>query len=122
MVRRVNWTDQALADLADIKRYIERRSPANARKVVDRIAMEGDRLGEFPYAAREIPEFRDPDRRETFVYNWRIMFRVEPGQVTIRRVVHAKRKLNNVPGSFEEIEQDAYLADLTAHQPSPVAT
>jgi hypothetical protein len=57
-----------------------------------------------------VPEFQDPDRRETFVYEYRMMYRVEPTRIEILRVVHGRRLLRNVPGSFEEAPQTAYSA------------
>lgn len=57
-----------------------------------------------------IPEFQAPERRETFVYASRLMYRVEPGVVRILRVVHGRRLVENVPGSFEESPQEAYSA------------
>ena len=109
MVRQVVWSDQALADLANIKSHIELQSPGNAREVVDRIAVEGDKLGDYPHAARQVPELHDPDRREKIVFKWRVIFRVEPNQVRILRIVHGARPLHKIPGSFEETEQEAYL-------------
>lgn len=55
-------------------------------------------------------ECRDPDRRETFVYEYRLMYRVEPDVARILRVVHGRRLLENVPGSFEEPTQEAHSA------------
>jgi len=110
MARRVIWRRQVRSDIAAVKAYIARDSPANAKKVVAEIQLASDRLVDFPYAFRMIPEFQDPDRRETFVYEYRLMYRVEPNRVRILRVVHGRRLLKNVPGSFEEPPQEAYNA------------
>ena len=98
MARQVVWLPGAEADIAEIGSYLERvASLAVATSVVD-----------FPYAFRMIPEFQDPNRRETFVYEYRLMCRVEPTHIEILRVVHGRRLLSNVPGSFEESPQEAY--------------
>jgi plasmid stabilization system protein ParE len=111
MVREVVWNDQALADVESIKDFIARDSSlARAEKVVAAIEQAADGLVDFPYRWRMIPEFEDPDRRETFVYKYRQMYRVEPDVVRILRVVHGQRLLGNVPGSFEEPRQEAYSA------------
>jgi plasmid stabilization system protein ParE len=57
-------------DIASIKRHIARDSPINARRVVAAIQQAADGLVDFPYKFRMIPEFQDPDRRETFVYKY----------------------------------------------------
>ena len=110
MARRVAWRRQARADVASIRKYIARDSPANAKKVVAAIEHAADRLADFPYAFRMIPEFQDPERCETFVYAYRLMYRVERDVVRILRVVHGRRLVENVPGSFEESPQEAYTA------------
>jgi plasmid stabilization system protein ParE len=97
-------------DIASIREYIARDSTSNAKKVVAAIEQAADRLVDFPYGFRMIPEFQDPDRRETFVYQYRIMYRVEEERVRILRVVHGRRLLKNVPGSFEEPPQEQYHA------------
>jgi plasmid stabilization system protein ParE len=70
------------------------------------IQQAADGLVVFPYKFRMIPEFQDPDRRETFVYKYRLMYRIEPAVVRILRVVHGQRLLKNVPGSFEESQAE----------------
>jgi toxin ParE1/3/4 len=110
MAREINWSSSAQADIAEIATYLERvSSRTTASSVVDAIRTAAIRQAEFPYAARMVPEFQDPNRRETFVYSYRIIYRVEPDRITILRVVHGKRLLKNVPGSFEEFAQDEYV-------------
>jgi toxin ParE1/3/4 len=101
----------AEADIAEIGSYLEQvASPTVAASVVTTIRAAALRVVDFPYAFRMIPEFQDPNRRETFVYEYRVMYRVEPNIVRILRVVHGRRLLSNVPGRFEEPRQDAYSA------------
>jgi toxin ParE1/3/4 len=57
-----------------------------------------------------ISEFNDPDRREIFVYEYRLMYRIEDDYIRILRVVHGRRLLTNVPGSLEEPGQESYQA------------
>ncbi len=82
----------------------------NARRVIEKFRETANKQRDFPYSARMIPEFHDPSRRETFVYQYRLMYRIEPNRIRILRVVHGRRLLKNVPGSFEEMTQQAYDA------------
>jgi plasmid stabilization system protein ParE len=104
------WAPAARADLDEIEAYIASASPVDARRVVERILEVSRKQCDFPFSARVIPEFQDPNRRETFVYQWRLMYRVETDHIVIIRVVHGRRLLRNVPGSFEEMAQEAYSA------------
>jgi plasmid stabilization system protein ParE len=111
MARQIIWTAAAEADIESIGAYLEGvASVAVATSVVTAIRAAAIRLSEFPYSARIVPEFEDRDRRETFVYEYRLMYRVEPDRIHILRVVHGRRLLKNVPGSFEEMPQEAYSA------------
>ena len=57
-----------------------------------------------------IRDFQDPNSCETFVYEYRLMYRVQPTYIEVLRVVHGRRLLSNVPGSFEEAPETAYSA------------
>jgi toxin ParE1/3/4 len=110
MARAVIWRPEARADLREINAYIAVRSPSGARRVVERIREAANKCRDFPYTSRMIPEFQDRERRETLVYRYRVMYRVEPDCIRILRVVHGRRLLKNIPGSFEEPPQEAYSA------------
>ena len=110
MARRVVWSAAANADLDDIDAYISARSPSGAQRVLEKLREVANGLDAFPFAARMVPEFNDPDRRETFVHEYRLMYRIEDDRIRILRVVHGRRLLGNVPGSFEEPGQQGYKA------------
>jgi plasmid stabilization system protein ParE len=110
MARVLVWSAAARADLDEIEAYIAAQSPLSARRVVEKMWEAARKQCDFPYSARMIPEFQDPTRRETFVHQWRLMFRVEDTHILILRVVHGRRLLRNVPGSFEEPPQETYDA------------
>jgi plasmid stabilization system protein ParE len=111
MARQVVWSAGAEADIAEIGSYLERvASLGVATAVVTKIREAANKYRDFPYPARIIPEFQDPDRRETFVYAYRLMYRIEPNRIYVLRVLHGRRLLKNVPGSFEEPQQQAYSA------------
>src|SRR5215510_3613012 len=104
MARQVICGPGAETDIAEIGAYLERvASVAVATSVITNIRAAVLRVVDFPYAFRMVPEFQDPERRETFAYEYRLMYRVESHAVL--RVVHGRRLLKNVPGSFEEPPQ-----------------
>jgi toxin ParE1/3/4 len=111
MAYQIIWSPAAEADVEEIGQYLERvASPAVATSVVSKIRAAGLRYCDFPFSARMIPEFQDTTRRETFVYQWRLMYRVEDDCIRVLRVVHGRRLLKNVSGSFEEPGQETYSA------------
>jgi plasmid stabilization system protein ParE len=110
MARAVIWSPAARADLREIEAYIAVRSPLGARRVIESLRAAAHKYRDFPFSARMVPDFQDPNRQETFVFEYRLMFRVEPTRIEVLRVVHGRRLMSNVPGSFEEAPQAAYNA------------
>jgi len=94
MARRVAWSPRALADLEAIAEYIATDSNAYAKAVVKRITDQTRSLRLFPHLGRKVPEFDDEGMRELLAYSFRIIYRVDRGEVTIAAIIHGKRDLN----------------------------
>ena len=105
MARRIIWAPAARGrHRRDRALHRQHRFPGSRYVVVTNASRAAAlRSIDFPYAARMIPEFQDPDRRETFVHEYRLMYRVEDDSHS-----HPPRRprpaacSKNVPGSFEE--------------------
>ncbi len=93
MAHRVGWSPRALQDLEDIANYIATDSPAYAGNVVRRIMSQIRMLRNFPRAGRKVPEFDDENIRELIAYSYRIIYRVDEGEIVIAAVIHGKRDL-----------------------------
>ena len=61
----------------------------------------GKSLSQFPESGRIVPEIDDPAIRERFVYSYRVIYRVATDRLLIVAVVHGRRLLGAVEGSFE---------------------
>lgn len=92
---RVEWSHFARDDLDTIVRYISRDSPFYAQAFAERVLTATRRLGHFPESGRMIPEAEDRTMREIIVQAYRVMYRVEPGQVLVLAVMHGSRDLTN---------------------------
>jgi plasmid stabilization system protein ParE len=68
----VIWTDEALCDVEEIAKYIEKDSFFYASSVVTKIIDTTSLLESFPFAGRIIPEENDESVREHFVYSYRV--------------------------------------------------
>ena len=93
MARKVIWSDEAIADLTAIVRYIAADRPSVAEKFGLTIFASTRKLADFPQAGRVVPEEHDTAVREIIVEPYRIIYEVNPdGQtVDILRVWHAAR-------------------------------
>jgi len=89
-LRSVVWTLSALADLADIRRYIAAFNPDAAQRTAARLIAVGNGLVNFPERGRPVS---DTDLREaTVVYPYIIRYRVDGDRVLILRVRHGMRR------------------------------
>ena len=88
---QVIWAPSALKDVESIADYIARDSPEQAALFVTRVLEATDRLADFPLSGRVIPEIANDSCREIIYGAFRIMYRLERGEVWITAVVHGAR-------------------------------
>jgi toxin ParE1/3/4 len=87
----VRWTDQAVEDLRQIRRYIERDSPRYGRLVVERLYQSTERLALFPRSGRIVPDLNLEHVRELIVGEYRIVYRIEAEAVVLLTVFRSSR-------------------------------
>lgn len=88
---KVRFTPQARADLEDIYRYLEERSPTGAEAVNARIIRSTERLAEHPLLGVETDE--SGVRELTIVrYPYKIYYLIEGDEVRIVHIRHAMRQ------------------------------
>ena len=93
MACRVVWSGKALADLESIAEFIEQDSLFYARAVVAKVVAATREISQFPMAGRIVPEMLDSEIREKFVFNYRVIYRIDGECATIIAVIHGKRLL-----------------------------
>lgn len=87
-MRRVVWTDEAIAHLEAIVEYIEAFNPAAARHLGERLIEVADSLAEFAERGRDAGHGR---REMTTVWPYILRYRVEDHRVVILRIRHGAR-------------------------------
>jgi len=88
----VRYRARALADLDDIFRFLNGRSPTGARNVLRSLADAIDSIGEHPLAS---PRTSDPDIRVKMLgrYRYKIFYSVAADEfVEIIHIRHAARR------------------------------
>jgi addiction module RelE/StbE family toxin len=88
---RVIWAPAALADAEAIAAYIARDSVRYAAAEVERLEETAARLADFPHLGRMVREFGSKEIREVLVSRYRLIYRVEPAQVSILAIVHQQQ-------------------------------
>ena len=87
----VEWTDVAKQHLQRIYDHIEPQSELYARRMIDKLVLRADGLGDFPEMGREVPEYEDPSVRELLVSPYRIIYVVRKSRIDIIGVIHTAR-------------------------------
>ena len=69
---KVNWTFQALEDMADIAAYHGQNSEQYSSFLIDSFFATEEQLTNFPYSGRIVPETNIPSIRELIVNKYRV--------------------------------------------------
>lgn len=85
------WSPRAVADLQEIRAFIEADSPAWAELTVRRLVAAVERLQQFPESGRMVPERQSPALREVIFGNFRIVYRRSSNSVEIVTVFRGSR-------------------------------
>lgn len=92
-IEKIIWSLKSVENLEDISNYISKNSPLYAPVFVQKIISSVDRLSDFPFSGRKVPEFDDDKIREIIFHNYRIIYRVNNNNVEIILVIHGSKLL-----------------------------
>jgi toxin ParE1/3/4 len=89
--RSVIWTESARAALDDVVTYLAQDSHAAAVRVLVAALDAASSLDQFAERGRIVPELNQPDLRELFVFDYRLLYRVRPDEVVVIAYLHGAR-------------------------------
>lgn len=90
---RIVWSPLALDRVCEIAGYIARENVSAAKGWVDSVFAKVKKLERFPNSGRTVPEIQRLSIREIIYGNYRIIYRIKPGQIAILTVRHGKQEL-----------------------------
>lgn len=91
---KINWTDQAVADLINIAEFIAKDSPKYARITIKNIRERTYQLKQFPNSGKIVPELEKIELRELIYGNYRIIYKIiSSSRIDIISVHHSARQL-----------------------------
>ena len=96
MARKVNWAYEATTDLEALAEYIARDSAFYASAFVQEIRDASRSLNEFSERGRIVPELGNPNIRELFVREYRLIYSIKESRVVILGLIHGKRDLKRL--------------------------
>ena len=92
---KINWTDNAIQDLKEIKAYISRDSDFYATRFIEKLIDGVDSLAIFPEMGRNVPEAQNKLIRELIYRPYRIIYKINKNYIDIITVVNSHRDLTN---------------------------
>ena len=96
---RVNWSDSAYQDLANIVLYIAKDSPSSAEKILNQIKATVSDLYHSPQRGRVVPELEDQGillYRELIIFHWRVMYRISESSVVVLSVIDSRQNVEDI--------------------------
>lgn len=91
---RVAWSPLAIERAVEQARHIAADKPAAAEKWLNGLFDSTDPLARFPRQGRVVPELALPEFRELDYKGYRVIYRLEPKQVSVLTVRHGRRLLD----------------------------
>lgn len=92
MARRVVWSPEALADLADIYHYIKLERPRAAKKVADRLRNLAKSIPDQPWIGVKCLEHDRDDIRQRIDGKYRLIYQlVGEDEIRILQIFHSRR-------------------------------
>jgi len=96
MARKVIWSFEATDDLKTIAGYIARDSAFYASAFVLETREASRSLKGFSERGRVVPELANPNIRELFVKEYRLIYGIEQSRVVILGIIHGRRDLKSL--------------------------
>ena len=93
MVVKVVWAEAALQDLEFAAEYIARDSVRYASLLIRESVAAARSLDILAKRGRVVPEINNPNIRELFVCNYRLIYRIAPRAVYVIGFIHGSRDL-----------------------------
>ena len=92
---KINWTDNAIQDLKEIKAYIARDSDYYATRFIEKLINGVDPLSTFPEMGRKVPEAQSELIRELIYRPYRIIYKINENYIDVITIVNSNRDLTN---------------------------
>ncbi len=88
----IEWTDPAIDEFIEI---LSKHTKSVAEKIAGEISIRVERLKEFPYKGRIVPEFNVRHIRELIYKNYRVIYIISD-KIYIAHIRNSKQQLLNI--------------------------
>lgn len=92
---KVTWSKESLQQLIQIEQFISRDNPERAVQFINRLIDRAEKIKDYPYQGRIVPEFSLNEIREVFEKSYRIVYRISENQIEILTVFEGHKLLKS---------------------------
>ena len=92
---KVIWSKESLRQLIEIEQFISRGNPDRAVKFINKLIDRGEKVKDYPYKGRIVPEFSINEIREVFEKTYRIVYKISKDQIEILTVFEGHQLLSS---------------------------
>lgn len=90
---KIIWSPLSVDRVSEIAEYISVDNPDSSQKWVEKLFGVVEKLKTFPRSGRIVQEINEDTIRELIFVNYRIIYRIEPKQISILTVRHSRQIL-----------------------------
>ena len=90
---KIIWSPLTIDRASEIAEYIAQDKPAAAEKWINTVFSKVEQLNSSSEIGRIVPEIRNDQFRELIYGNYRIVYRIEKGQISILTIRHGNQIL-----------------------------
>lgn len=90
---KIIWSPLSVDRSAEIAEFIANDNLVASNKWVEELFVIVEQLKSFPRSGRIVPELKEDTIRELLFGNYRIIYRIEPKQISILTVRHSRQIL-----------------------------
>jgi len=92
---KVIWSKESLHQLIQIEQYISRDNPERSVQFINRLIDRAEKIKDYPYKGRVVPEFSLNEIGEVFEKSYRIVYRISENQIEILTVFEGHKLLKS---------------------------
>ena len=92
---KVIWSQESLRQLIEIEIFIAKNSPDHATKFINKLVERGEKIKDYPYKGRVVPEFSVDELREVFEKSYRIVYKISKDQIKILTVFEGHQMIKS---------------------------
>jgi len=93
---KIIWSQESLKQLIKIENFIMKDSPERAISFVNRLVDRAEKIKDYPFKGRIVPEFSSENIREVFEKSYRIVYRISKDQIEIVTICEGHQLLRTV--------------------------